>query len=152
TCCSQEDKAKVMKDEKGQALAIAILIMVFGAMVTGALLGYLGTSVRAAGMTQEQVNAYYAADAGVEAVLADLVEDGVVVLGSYVLGESINGYDPTIDITDVIPNPAPDPQWVIDWDDYIITSTAGGVSITCYARYAESLWGNFVTIISWETS
>ncbi len=145
------ERTKVIRNEKGQALALALIVMMFGALVMGAFFYYITATVKASAMTREMVNAYYAADAGVELALADLIQDGSLPLGSYEwTGERINGYEPTIYITDEIPSPAPPPQYVLRYSDYLITSTAGGVTITCYARWIESVWGNFIQIVSWE--
>lgn len=143
-----------LKKENGQALAVVVAIMVVGSLIMTASLAYLFASASASGSTRDQVDAYYVADAGVEAVLAELVENGDgagTIAGAFPWGGgSLNGYQPTVSVVDlglVIPLPT----WTYYSHDYEITSTAGGTEVTCYVRYNESIWGNFVSIVEWST-
>ncbi len=75
---------KTLRDQKGAVLPLTIVIMVVGAISVAALFGYLGASLLLAGKSQENVDAYYAADSGIEYGLARLLDyrDEVEVSGS----------------------------------------------------------------------
>lgn len=144
----------MLRNEKGQALAVVVAIMVVGSLIMTASLAYLFASASASGSTRDQVDAYYVADAGVEAVLAELVENGDgagTIAGNLTwTGGLLNGYEPTVEVVDRgLVDPLP--QFAYYAHDYRITSTAGGTTVVCEARYGESLWGNFVEIIEWST-
>lgn len=63
-----------LRDQKGAVLPLTIVIMVVGAISVAALFGYLGTSLLLQGKNQENVGAYYSADAGIEYAIAELVD------------------------------------------------------------------------------
>jgi hypothetical protein len=143
------------KNENGQALAVVVAIMVVGSVIMSATMGLLFASASSSGSTRDQVDAYYVADAGVEAVFAELIENGDglgAIAGEFQWGggSSMNGYQPekvkVVDRGLVVPLP----KWTYYSHDYEITSTAGGTTVVCDARYSESIWGRFVTIIEWS--
>jgi len=61
-----------LRRQRGQILLIALMIMAVVAMVMAPLLSYIDSSVDLTGKSEDDLKAYYAAEAGVEAVLADL--------------------------------------------------------------------------------
>ncbi len=157
----------MFRDEKGQALAVVVAIMVVGSLIMTASLGLLFASASSSGSTRDQVDAYYAADAGVEAVFAQLIKNGDELgtiaegppwtvepwvefpwSGGSWSGGSLNGYEPAVEIRDL--GVIPLPKWTYYSHEYEITSTAGGTTVICVAQYSESIWGRFVTIIEWS--
>lgn len=101
-----------MRGERGQILLMVLAVMVIGSVVVGSLLAFLDISLRVTIRAEEDLNAYYAAEAGMDAVIADLFQgedlssddyppaesllqdDGS---GNYSLEESVHGY--TVNIT-----------------------------------------------------
>ena len=138
-----------------------LIVTMFGALVIGGILGYVNVSMRVSAMSQDRVEAYYAADAGVELVLSDLADNGIldgiaVIPGVYPwTGDSINGYSSvTINVSETsgVPSPPPPPDYP-SYDDYLIVSSAGDVTITCYTRYCYGApWPlpDAVIILSWD--
>ena len=140
----------MLRNEKGQALAAVVAIMVVGSVIMSASMGLLFASASSSGSTRDQVDAYYAADAGVEAVFAELIENGDgAIAGFSWSGGSLNGYQPTVSVDDWGPV-IPAPQWTYRAHNYEIESEAGGAKVVCRARYSESIWGRFVEIIEWS--
>lgn len=99
-----------MREERGQVLIFVMVVMVLGALVVAPLLAYVNTSFRVIKSSQDNIATYYAADAGMEAVIADLL------LGLDILSEdyevptvSLGGYDVNIEIT-LAENLAPPPS------------------------------------------
>lgn len=134
-----------MRGERGQILLMVLAVMVIGSVVVGSLLAFLDISLRVTVRAEENLNAYYAAEAGMDAVIADLFQgedlfaagyppaesllqdDGS---GNYSLKESVHGY--TVNITlappanplithtethDFIDAPPGSKAWYVDSDD-----------------------------------
>lgn len=136
----------VKRNEKGQVLAFVLVVMIFGAIVIAALFAYLSTSLLVSAKSQENAYALYAADAGVERVIADLLQ-GIDAEGNP-YSVTLNGYTATVVVTEGSGGP-PEPS---PHKDYIITSIAG-VTIKCYARQIPGPDGSGpweVNIISWQ--
>ena len=153
----------MLRNEKGQALAVVVAIMVVGSVIMSASMGLLFASASSSGSTRDQVDAYYVADAGVEAVFAELIENGdgggAIAWGPPWTdppwvefpwsGGSLNGYEPAIEIRD-LGLVVPSPTWTYYSHLYAIKSNVGGTTVICEARYSESIWGSFVEIIEWS--
>jgi hypothetical protein len=134
-------KGKLRWGERGQALVLALIVLGFGSLMMGGLMTYLNASILAHGKAVDRTEAYYAADAGVEAIISDLLQDKDPEVGLYSWsGGAINGFTPSVTIVSIIDK------------DYDVTSTAGDVTINC--KLCRKLWKGetFVTILSWETS
>jgi len=67
-------------NKKGYVLVMAIIIMVIGAVMIGALLSYLDTSLTLANRGEETATTYYAADAGVEEAVWNMLHNGSYTL------------------------------------------------------------------------
>ena len=109
-------------NKKGYVLVLALVIMVIGALMIGALLSYLDTSLTLANRGEETAVTYYAADAGVEEALWNMLHNGNYSLPAdgevnLPLELTINGKT----VEAIVANPL-----VMDEDIYKITSTATG--------------------------
>lgn len=77
--------SKLMRNEKGQALPIVLVLLLMGGLFTSSLLGYMGTGLIAGQVFEEKMGGLYAADAGIEDALWKMD----------------NGYAPTGNLTDM---------------------------------------------------
>ena len=55
-----------IRDQKGQTLILALILLVVGGLIIGPLLAYMNTGLRAGGVYERKADELYAADAGVE--------------------------------------------------------------------------------------
>jgi hypothetical protein len=60
---------KPIRDEKGQALLIVLILLLVGGLIIAPLLGYMSTGLKAGKIHEERMQELYAADAGVEDAL-----------------------------------------------------------------------------------
>jgi len=119
-----------MRGERGQILLMVLAVLVIGSVVVGSLLAFLDIGLRVTLRAEENLNAYYAAEAGVDAVIADLFQgenpssDGYPPdesllqddgSGNYSLEGSVHGY--TVNIT--IAPPANPIKTLIGTYDYV---------------------------------
>ena len=88
----------VIKDEKGAALALALVLLVVGGLVLAPLLGLMGTGLLAGQVYEEKMDLYYAADAGVEDAIWKIHGD-VPDSYPYVYPEPLVVNDNSVDIT-----------------------------------------------------
>ena len=58
--------------QSGQILLLTLMVSRVGALSTGVMLGIVNSTSRSSGIFHEATEAYYAAAAGIEAVIADL--------------------------------------------------------------------------------
>ncbi|MDP2661414.1 MAG: pilus assembly PilX N-terminal domain-containing protein [Dehalococcoidia bacterium] len=131
-----------MTGESGQALAIALVAMILGAIVMTPFLMFASTALRSASVTTQNVQAYYAADSGVEYAVSKVRRDDLSVYGlnvpvSISVPQSFNGYTPTVTVTRTTPFSATEdfetggssgwlaPSWVL-------TSTASITNVGPY--------------------
>lgn len=57
---------KLIRDEKGQALVLVLILLLIGGLVTGPLLSYVGTGLNTGEVYEMRTDELYSADAGVE--------------------------------------------------------------------------------------
>jgi len=57
---------RLIRDEKGAALAMALILLLIGGLITAPLLSYMGTGLLAGGVYEARTAELYAVDAGVE--------------------------------------------------------------------------------------
>jgi hypothetical protein len=57
---------RLIRDEKGQALILALILLAIGGLITAPLLSYVGTGLITGGVYERKADELYAADAGVE--------------------------------------------------------------------------------------
>ncbi len=103
--------------QRGYILPLSLVIMAFGTLVVGSLLSYVGANVNTRAIARDNLNAYYAADAGIQAVISKLLEAEDPVSGGFgILTEKtapdfynlsdidsslvneINGYEPRVTV------------------------------------------------------
>ena len=84
---------KLITDEKGQALIIALVLMLLGGLIIAPLLGFVRTGLTAGQVHEERMAELYAADAGIEDALWKIVSDQVPA-GPYLL--TVNGKEVTV--------------------------------------------------------
>ncbi|GEM_PF-6530830 len=156
------------RGQAGQLLIAVLLISLFGTLVVTGLLLYLSTSVKIRGNDAAKVLARYAADAGVEAVLADL-QQGINPLapGYLVPTPFINDLNAAVTVAAATGAPLPTNEGFNDrkgctskgsgtqpYADYLVVSTAANVSLRVYARQcpgpAEPSAEQIVVIFSWK--
>jgi len=116
---------KPLKDEKGQALPLALIALVLGALLVGSFLSYVSTNLLASRLVDRLVDDQYAADAGVEDAVWNLVfgdfAESLQEVGdtlTYSPTESVNGLLSSVTVTRV--------ETAIAWDDFETGGWAGG--------------------------
>jgi len=110
-------KLKIARDEKGQILVWVLVVMIFGSIVIGPLLAYASTSLMLTSNTGDNIDAYYAAEAGVDWAIIELVqarEEGPEAdqgAGAYYTPSdpppTVGAYNATITIVEASDAPAP---------------------------------------------
>ena len=60
------DVKRLIRDEKGQALVMVLILLLIGGLITGPLLSYMGTGLNTGEVYERRTVELYAADAGVE--------------------------------------------------------------------------------------
>ena len=92
--------ARTVVREDGFSLPLMIVMLLFGSMLIIPFLDFARLRFGDVQIVAEEEEAYFAADAGIEAVLADLRRGTDALDGGYVLPTvNINGYTPVITVT-----------------------------------------------------
>src|SRR4030043_309118 len=110
---------KSLKNEAGQVLPMALVLLVLGGLLVVPMLSLMTTNLNANRIIEEETSGIYAADAGIQDVLWVLGNDDEPFppgVDSYVLPETVNGMIVTIEKENVVP--------VADGDLYTLKSTA----------------------------
>lgn len=148
---------RLIREEKGQALVLVLILLVVGGLIIAPLLEFMGTGLKVGkDVYENKMYETYAADAGVEDGLWQIKHDGLAGFDGYdeydyssqwpySLNESINGYSVNVTIKNVwIPKYIPDPnnpdavpdsvtaQQIIELGKLII---AGGPSLAAESTY-----------------
>jgi hypothetical protein len=88
-----------LHDERGYLLPMLIIVLVIGFFIIMPLLSFVDTSIRTWDKSAEEELAYYAADAGIGAVLSDLRQGEDALSPSYsVPSVTLNYYTPTVTV------------------------------------------------------
>jgi hypothetical protein len=82
---------KLIRDEKGQALILTLILLVIGGLTITPLLGLMGTGLLTGQVYESKMHELYAADAGVEDGLWQIKNEQ---LGSGLFGPDDPNYDP----------------------------------------------------------
>jgi hypothetical protein len=149
---------RLIREEKGQALVLALVLLVIGGLVTAPLLDFMGTGLKVGKEVYEnKMYETYAADAGVEDGLWQIKHDRLPDFPGYdeydyygqwpySLNESINGYGVNVTIMNAwmpkdipAPDTAPDfatARQIIEEGKLIIT---GGPSAAAESTYEIKL-------------
>lgn len=64
-----------IRDEKGGALILALVLLLVGGLIIGPLLGFMGTGINAGEVHEKRMDELYAADAGVEEAIWQIDKD-----------------------------------------------------------------------------
>jgi len=150
---------RLIREEKGQALILALILLLIGGLVTAPLLDFMGTGLKVGKEVYEnKMYETYAADAGVEDGLWQIKHDRLPDFAGYdeydyygqwpySLNESINGYGVNVTIMNVwIPKdiPAPDAvtaQLIIEQGKLIITGGPSAAAESTYEIKISYHWG-----------
>jgi hypothetical protein len=73
---------KLIRDEKGQAMILALMMLLVGSLITAPLMGFMGTGLIAGQVLEERMEELYAADAGAEDALYKLVNNDASLPGT----------------------------------------------------------------------
>ncbi len=125
-----------------------MVLGLFGTLVVGGLLLYLSTTVQTRGNDSRQVQGKYSADAGLEAVMADLLRGLDPLAGGYVApSPTVNGFQAAVTVSAGTGAPLPASNAITaglgctlsiggttSYADYLITSLAGNVTLRAYVR------------------
>jgi hypothetical protein len=114
---------RIIREEKGQALVLVLILLVVGGLIIAPLLEFMGTGLKVGkDVYENKMYQTYAADAGVEDGLWQIKHDGLAGFDGYdeydyssqwpySLNESVNGYGVNVTIKNVwIPKDIPDPN------------------------------------------
>jgi len=71
---------KLIRDEEGQALVLALILLVVGGLIAASLLGYMGTGLITGQVYENKMYELYAADAGIEDALCQIKNDQLPIL------------------------------------------------------------------------
>ena len=98
----------MFKSQSGQVLLLTMVVIAVGALTTGGLLAVAISSSRASGTFLDQTDAYYAAAAGIEEVMADLLEGKDALDPSYTVpSPTVNGFPVIVSVTAPLVDRAP---------------------------------------------
>ena len=85
--------------QRGQGLALVLIILAFGSIVIAALMGQVSASLRASRANQDFLLTRHAAEGGIDEVLRDLLQGKDALSPGYTIpAPNINGYDVSIAI------------------------------------------------------
>jgi hypothetical protein len=101
--------SRLIGRQKGQALVIVLCFLAIGGLTVATLLNYMTTGLKAIQVQEEKMNEFYAADAGVEDAMYQIISDNATLqeldeggTNSYTLNEPINNIMPvSVNITKV---------------------------------------------------
>ena len=114
---------KPVRDEKGQAMILVLILLVLGSLIIAPLLGFMSTGLLAGQMLEEKMGEIYTADAGVEDGLWNLIYGGLLVdVGTPATLAPFTMNDVTVNVT--IEN--------VGEETYKITSVAGDSTIEAH--------------------
>ncbi len=96
--------SRLEKDEKGQAFILALILLAVGGLIIVPLLGFMGTGLMAARLIEQKVDETYAADAGIEDALHEILTGGFDSLdlggdSTYLLTNTVNGETVSVTVT-----------------------------------------------------
>lgn len=120
-----------IRDEKGYASVLVLILMLVGGLIIGPLLGFMSTGLLAGQAFEEEMDGFYAADAGVEDALWCLKFGGLAVPpGGQTVLPTFTLNNQTVDVT--IDD--------IGSQTYKITSTTGSTTVEAYVSIASYIY------------
>jgi hypothetical protein len=93
---------RLIRDEKGQTLALALILLAVGGLIAASLLGYMGTGLFAGQVYERKMAELYAADAGVEDALHNIVSPNATLHATLLDLEEYESYTYPLGETDPI--------------------------------------------------
>jgi len=88
-----------IRDQKGQTLILALILLVVGGLIIGPLLAYMNTGLRAGGVYERKADELYAADAGVEDAIWRIQSDSLTFdAGNYSYPEPLSVNNRSVDV------------------------------------------------------
>lgn len=146
---------KQRRRQKGATLILALIVLVLASLVITGLLHYVSTSVIAHGKAVNQMEARYAADAGIEWFAAELLtqndtnrfdgDDELDDLWAEASVGTVNGKTPQVIIREDGYTPFGSAS-----HRYIIDSTVDNVTIAAEVTQADVGGENSVVVSHWE--
>ena len=137
---------RLIRDEKGQAIVLALILLMIGGLVTAPLLAHMGTGLTTGEVYEKRTVELYAADAGVEDALWNIQHEVDEVMGltgcypdwSYEPAD-VNGKNLEVTIT-----------WVDNMTYRILSTATGDGSGTEIEAYvvAVSKYGDYAGILN----
>ena len=96
--------SRLKMEEKGQAFILALILLAVGGLIIIPLLGFMGTGLMAGRLIEEKVDETYAADAGIEDALHEILTGGFDSLdlgddSTYLLTNTVNGETVSVTVT-----------------------------------------------------
>ncbi len=92
---------KLIRNEKGQAMPIVLILLLIGGLIIGPLLGFMSAGVKAGQAHERMMERLYAADAGIEDALWKIINDPPGIYPhSYQLTD-VNGMSVDVQIDEV---------------------------------------------------
>jgi len=88
---------KLIRDEKGQALILVVILMLFGSLITASLLGFMGTGLKVGKAFEVKMEGLYAADAGMENACWKLLNGETPEVDPFCDLTDVNGMHVTVD-------------------------------------------------------
>lgn len=144
--------------EQGQALTLAVILLAVAALVASPVLIFISTMLLGQLRTEDNIRALLAADAGLEAVMADLVRGADAVTTTYsVPVVSLNEFTPTISIGAAAGQAAPTPTYQyhdpgLQDPDFAAVDTRTGYLIHLYNVQPSTATFTNVLNINWAYS
>lgn len=126
---------KLVRDEKGQAMILVVLLLLVGALIITPLLGFMGTGLMAGQINETKMAEFYAADAGVENGLWELIIANLDVpegTPATLTPFTMNALTVNTTIVKIVGEPV-----------YRITATAGNSTIEVYLIRTMMSGGDF---------
>ena len=112
--------SKPIREEKGQALIFAILLLLLGSLIITPLMGFMSTGLIAGRTIEERVDEVYAADAGIEDALYNIITP----TAPYYAGLQALNVDDTLTLDSIVVN-GKDVEVVIELEEDVETFLDG---------------------------
>jgi len=111
---------KLIRNEEGQVLILALILLVVGALIIAPLMGFMSTGLKVGQLYEKNMNEFYAADSGIEKGIWTLLNGGTV--STY----ELNNADVVVTIVAVTPTDTQMDTFGLREDGtvYQVTSTA----------------------------
>ena len=104
---------RLLSDQRGQALPLVLITLSMGSLLVGGFLSHASTNLIASRVFSQSIPEQYAADAGIEDAIWNLMYGDLVLLTepedsvSYSVTESVNGITPHLIVTRLEPRRYP---------------------------------------------